>query len=119
MAFPAPNGLSSRARQFDSDVLAAVERAERDWELDLKHIEVAVEDVPPSDPSAWEDSVALGRAFPAQGSLNARMVIYRLPVSTRTPQRLERLALIEHVVRTQLSVLTGHPYNEHPFDDDF
>lgn len=112
MAYPPTPSMASRSQQFDDEVLQAVEDAERDWGIEMRHIEIGAEDVPPSDPSAWEDSVCLGRAFPADGKLKPRIVLYRLPITTRTPNRQERTALIHHVVRSQLSALTGHPYDD-------
>lgn len=75
-------------------------------------IEIGVEEVPPSEPSSWEDSVPLGRAFPAEGRHRARMVLYRLPIQTRTHEVAEREALIEHVVRTQLAGLLGRSLDD-------
>lgn len=108
---PAPSATSRRA-SFDDAVLRAVEDAENAWRVSAAEVEIGVEEVPPSDPSAWEDAVPLGRAFPAQGRLKPRMVIYRLPIQTRAHDRAERDALVRHVVRAQLATLLGRSIDE-------
>lgn len=112
LAWPPTPSMPSRMAFFDQTVLAAVEECERRWGTDLRHIEVCVEDVPPSDPSAWEEAVPLGRSFPPQGKLRARMVVYRLPITTRAGSNAELEALVLHVVRTQLAVLTGRDLDD-------
>lgn len=104
--------MRSRRQAFDESVLAAIEEAEKSSGLNLSSIEVAVEDVPPSDPAAWEDGVALGRAFPAERGLKARIVMYRLPIQSRCANDVERDALVAHVVRAQLAALVGPPFTE-------
>ena len=104
--------MLSRARSFDEAVLRSVERLEARWGESLEHIEIGVEEVPPSDPSAWEDAVPLGRAFPAEGKHRARMVIYRLPIQTRSADLDERDLLVEHVVTTQIAALLGRELDE-------
>lgn len=104
--------MTSRSRSFDDAVLRSVERLESRWSESVEHIEIGVEEVPPSDPSSWEDSVPLGRAFPAEGRHRARMVIYRLPIQTRARDTAERDALVEHVVATQLAALLGRDLDE-------
>ena len=114
LAWPPTPSMSSRSDAFDDAVLRAVEHAEGRWSTSVAHIEIGVEEVPPSDPSAWEDAVPLGRAFPAEGKHRARMVLYRLPIQTRARDRVEREALVDHVVRTQLAALLGRE----PDDED-
>jgi predicted Zn-dependent protease with MMP-like domain len=90
-------GARSRADRFDDVVLDAVERLERRWRDQLAAVEFAVEDVPPADPSPWEDGeVPLGRFFPAERGLPPRVVVYRRPVETRTDDA--DLALLVHEV---------------------
>lgn len=112
LAWPATPSMRSRSAAFDDAVLRAVEVCESRWSVSVADIEIGVEEVPPSDPSSWEDSVPLGRAFPADGRHRARMVLYRLPIQTRAHDRVEREALIEHVVRTQLAGLLGRPLDD-------
>ncbi|MHA6751982.1 metallopeptidase family protein [Dermacoccus nishinomiyaensis] len=112
LAWPPTPSMLSRARLFDEAVLRSVERLEARWGESLEHIEIGVEEVPPSDPSAWEDAVPLGRAFPAEGKHRARMVIYRLPIQTRSADLYERDLLVEHVVTTQIAALLGRELDE-------
>lgn len=98
----------TRAEHFDDLVLDAVERLEPRWGPQLDGVELAVEDVPPSDPAPWEHGdVPLGRFFPAEGMLPPRIVVYRRPVETRAPDARELPTLIHDVVVEQVAHLLG------------
>jgi predicted Zn-dependent protease with MMP-like domain len=98
----------SRADRFDELVLDAVEHLERRWAGELKGVEFAVEDVPPSDPSPWEHGgVPLGRFFPGQDDLPPRIVVYRRPVETRAGDLSEVGSLAQEVVVEQVAHLLG------------
>lgn len=112
LTWPPQPSTRTRSQAFDDAVLASVEALEARWSVSLAHIDIGVEEVPPSEPSAWEDAVPLGRAFPAEGKHRARMVLYRLPIQTRSVTPIERDALIDHVVRTQVAGLIGHPLDD-------
>ncbi|MFZ5870837.1 MAG: metallopeptidase family protein [Actinomycetota bacterium] len=97
----------SRSERFDDLVLDAVERLERRWRAELESIEFAVEDVPPADPSPWEDGgVPLGRFFPAERGLPARVVVYRRPVETRA-DAAELPVFVHEVVVEQVASALG------------
>jgi predicted Zn-dependent protease with MMP-like domain len=96
----------SRAERFDDLVLDAVERLERRWARQLEGAEFAVEDVPPSRPAPWErGGVPLGRYFPADAGLPARIVVYRRPIETRAVDELDLEALVHDVVVEQVAHL--------------
>ena len=96
----------TRRAQFDDLVLDAADRLEQRWSRELDGVEFAVEDVPPSDPAPWEHGeVPLGRLFPAQGSLAARVVVYRRPLETRAPDRAALAAMVHEVVVEQVAHL--------------
>ncbi len=98
----------SRRDRFDDRVLDAVERLEQRWARELQDVEFAVEDIPPSDPAPWEHGeVPLGRFFPAEGDLPARVVVYRRPVESRAPDGPEVGALVHEVVVEQVAHLLG------------
>jgi predicted Zn-dependent protease with MMP-like domain len=100
----------SRSARFDDRVLDAVERLERRWSAELDGVEVAVEDVPPSDPAPWEDNeVPLGRLFLSNGELPARIVVYRRPVETRAPDEEDLGSLVHDVVVEQVAHLLQIP----------
>lgn len=92
---------------FDEMVLDAVGSLERRLGHDLDAVEVAVEDIPPSDPTPWERRIALGRVFPAQGELPARVVLYRRPLETRAGGSGEIPGLIYEVLAEQVASLLG------------
>lgn len=70
-------------------------------------MEFAVEDVPPADPSPWENGeVPLGRFFPSERGLPPRVVVYRRPVETRS-EDAELAALVHEVVVEQVAHALG------------
>lgn len=99
--------MVSRRSQFDEFVLDAAERLEARLGQSLDQIELAVEDVPPSDPSSWEEAVPLGRLFPADGRSPARVVVYRRPVESRAEGERDLAALVDNVVTEQVAGLLG------------
>lgn len=98
--------MTSRRTRFDELVLDAAEALERRLGHDLR-IELAVEEVPPSDPAPWEHGVALGRLFPEERGLPARLVIYRRPVTARAHDEAELAALVGEVVTEQVARMLG------------
>ena len=99
-------GHRSRAQRFDDHVLDAVERLERRWARQLRGTEFAVEDVPPSQPAPWEHGgVPLGRYFPADAGLPARIVVYRRPVESRAADDADLADLVRDVVVEQVAHL--------------
>lgn len=107
LAWPPVPSMSTRAEQFDELVLDAVASLERTLGHDLSRLEVAVEDVPPSDPAPWEQSVALGRLFPEQGAHQARVVLYRRPLETRATSTEELASMVHEVLAEQVASMLG------------
>lgn len=98
----------TRAERFDDLVLDAVELLERRWARQLEGTEFAVEDVPPSNPAPWErGGVPLGRYFPSDAGLPARIVVYRRPVETRAADAADLADLVRDVVVEQVAHLLG------------
>lgn len=98
--------MTSRSARFDDVVLDAVQLIEQRLGRELMGLEVAVEDVPPTDPAPWESGIALGRLFPAEGALPARVVVYRRPVESRA--RDDDLATLVHeVLAEQVASMLG------------
>ncbi len=100
--------MTTRAEGFDDLVLDAAARLEERWGAPFPPVELAVEDVPPSDPAPWEHAeVPLGRLFPASKQVPARVVVYRRPVETRVQGQRELTSLVAEVVTEQLAALLG------------
>ncbi|CAL8972182.1 hypothetical protein CELL_01225 [Cellulomonas sp. T2.31MG-18] len=100
----------TRAELFDDLVLDAVEELERTWARQLDGTEFAVEDVPPSNPAPWErGGVPLGRCFPSDAGLPARIVVYRRPLEARAEDRADLAELVHDVVVEQVAHLLGRP----------
>lgn len=106
LAWPPVPAMRTRSARFDELVLDAVQLIEHRLGRDLSDLEVAVEDVPPADPAPWESGIALGRLFPAEGSLPARVVVYRRPVESRA-QDDELAALVHEVLAEQVASMLG------------
>lgn len=98
--------MMSRSDAFDDLVLDAVQLIERRVGRELTELEVAVEDVPPTDPAPWESGVALGRLFPAEWSLPARVVLYRRPVEARA-QDDDLATLVHELLAEQVAGMLG------------
>ena len=110
----------TRAERFDDLVLDAVDDLDPRWREPLAKVEVAVEDVPPADPSPWEaGEVPLGRVFPADRGLPARVVVYRRPVEARAQGAADLADLVRTVVVEQLAhVLEVSPRELDPGYED-
>ncbi|MDM7831742.1 metallopeptidase family protein [Cellulomonas edaphi] len=103
----------TRAERFDDLVLDAVERIERRWSRQLEGAEFAVEDVPPSNPAPWErGGVPMGRYFPADAGLPARIVIYRRPIESRAADPLDLADLVREVLVEQVAHMIGRAPEE-------
>ena len=100
LPFGAP-GHRTRAEHFDGLIADAAERLAARWGQEWGRIEFGAEDVPPSDPTPWEDGVPLGRLFPADLGQPTRIVLYRRPIEQRADPAdlpaLVRDVLAEHV----------------------
>ncbi|MDO5739569.1 MAG: metallopeptidase family protein [Ornithinimicrobium sp.] len=106
LAWPALPVMISRSAKFDELVLDAAEAIERKLGHELG-VELAVEDVPPSDPAPWEHGVALGRLFPAERNLPARLVVYRRPLTQRALDDADLAAVVHEVLAEQIARMLG------------
>lgn len=106
LAWPRVPAMRSRADRFDDLVLDAVQVIEQRLGRELHDLEIAVEDVPPADPAPWESGIALARLFPVEGSLPARVVIYRRPVESRALDD-EVGTLVHEILAEQVATMHG------------
>lgn len=101
-------GARSRTERFDDLTALAIGELEQQFGELITGVEFGVEDVPPSQPSPWEQgSVPLGRYFPADLGMAHRIVVYRRPIIARASTREEQYALILQVLGEQVAHLTG------------
>ncbi|ANS78425.1 hypothetical protein SGUI_1029 [Serinicoccus hydrothermalis] len=98
--------MTTRRDRFDELVLDAAEGLEHRLGTPLG-LELAVEEVPPSDPAPWEHDVALGRLFPSEAGMPARLVVYRRPVLHRAADEAELGELVTEVVVEQVARMLG------------
>lgn len=107
LAHPGVPAMTSRAQAFDDLVLDVARRYEPVLGRRWSQVEFAVEEVPPSDPAPWEHGVALGRLFPAERGLPARLVVYRRPVEQRAQDETDLAAIVYEVVAEQVARMLG------------
>lgn len=101
----------SRSERFDALVTASLHRLSTRWPDELAGVDVAVEDIPPNDPTPWEEGHApLGRVYPSDGQRAPRLVVYRRPVEIRSDDDLP--LLVHEVVVEQVAVLLGRSPEE-------
>ncbi|MDA1366113.1 hypothetical protein J2S68_000662 [Glycomyces algeriensis] len=123
----APRALPLRrthVEQFDALVMDSVVEIERRLAeslgskfTDLRHIEFAVDEVPPEsqnyDADIVEDrGVPLSKLYPAQpGTVAAspRIVLYRRPIELRAEGKAEMEGLVRSVLAEQLASLLNLP----------
>lgn len=100
---------------FDNQITLVVSRLKR-YKPELFHnVECAVEDVPPSQPLAWEDNhVSLSQGFRAIHGIPARIALYRKPIELRSHDRIELYFIIRHEIIRQLAYL--HEINPEDID---
>ncbi|MDC4232664.1 metallopeptidase family protein [Actinomyces sp. B33] len=111
--FPGTPARRTRREAFDESVASLIAELTRMWP-EVATIEFATEDVPPSDPAAWEShSSVLARIFPAdrRRGLRDRIVVYRLPIVLRSaPEEVEDV--VRRVVADRVSHLLVIPPDE-------
>lgn len=103
---PAHLTRSERFDQLVADFASHLVRHHRA----LRSVEFGVEEVPPSDPAAWErETVAVGRYFPEDRPLRipARIVIYRRPILTRALGPEDLSDMVRMVVTEQAAEALG------------
>lgn len=115
---PAMPAWRTRSEKFDRLVASCAARLVR-RHPSLADVQFGVEEVPPSDPSAWElGSVAVGRYFPKDkgAALPARIVVYRRPLLTRSYGPGDLADLVRAVLAEQAAQALGmNPEDVDPF----
>ena len=105
----------TRCGVFDDLTAAQIRRLSVGWPQLVKPVQFAVEDVPPSDPTPWEDrSDLFSRSFPASRGIPARIVLYRLPIQSKTRDRME----LELIIRDELVLQLADLYGRDPEEID-
>lgn len=104
-------GYASRRERFDDMVADAADRLAPRWSRHWGRLEFGAEDVPPSEPSPWEDGVPIGRVFPAHAGQPARIVLYRRPIEARSEPQ-DREQLVRDVIAEQVARMLGRTPEE-------
>ncbi len=104
---PDARGYETRKEAFDRTVADRVAALEERWGRAWGRVDFAVEEVPPSRPTAWERGVPLGRLFAAEPGLPARIVLYRRPIEQRALDRADLAALVRDILAENVGHLVG------------
>ena len=85
------------------------------WPELIRPLQFAVEDVPPSDPTPWQTEPNMtSQCFPASHGIPARVVLYRMPLQTEAPTKLE----LQLAVRDELVARIAELYGRRPEEID-
>ena len=110
-----PSGVPAtrtRREDFDTIVLAVVERIEERWHRELGLVEFAVEETPLM-PDDWDaDTVPLASLVRGSGATPTRLVMFRRPIELRCETRADLSALVLTVLVEQVSELLGREPEE-------
>jgi len=105
--------MRTRREAFDDIVIDVAEKARAYLGNRYAAVEFAVEDVPPTVTSPWEEREApLGRLLPVGGPAGHRVVVYRRPVEARAHDAEDVTAIVREVVAEQVAALLGVPPSE-------
>lgn len=105
----------TRTGMFDDMVAAQVRRLGQAWPELIRPLQFAVEDVPPSDPTPWQTEPNMtSQCFPASHGIPARVVLYRMPLQTEAPTKLE----LQLAVRDELVARIAELYGRRPEEID-
>ena len=84
----------------------------------VRPLQFAVEDVPPSDPVPWQvEPNMTSQCFPAGHGIPARIVLYRMPLQTQAPNKIELQLAIRDELVSRMAELYGRRPEE--IDPDF
>lgn len=108
---PAIPAYRTRGERFDELVADLAQRLAQRWADRWGRLEFGVEDVPPSDPSPWENGVPLGRVLPGEYGAPTRIVVYRRPISQRAAEE-DLPLLVRDILAEQVGHLLGIPADE-------
>lgn len=98
----------TRTGMFDDMVAAQVRRLGQAWPELIRPLQFAVEDVPPSDPTPWQTEPNMtSQCFPASHGIPARVVLYRMPLQTEAPTKLELQLAVRDELVARIAELHG------------
>lgn len=102
-----PGFLTRRAR-FDAEAADAAQAVIERFPRRLEHVRIHVEDVPPPiSAGRGESEIPLGRCIPADRTCPPRVILYRRPIETRTPDPEDRPRMVRQVLSEQFGALLG------------
>lgn len=105
----------TRSGMFDDLVVAQMRRLATAWPQYMHAVQIAVEDVPPSSPTPWEDNPRVcSQSFPAELSMPARIVLYRMPLQSRAVNRLD----LQFAIRDELVMRLAEIFGRRPDEID-
>lgn len=103
----------TRSGAFDDMVAAQIRRLNGAWPQLVKPVQFAVEDVPPLQPAPWEPEPSFAsQCFPASHGIPARIVLYRMPIQSKSRSRMDLELAIRDEVVLRLAELYGRRPDE-------
>lgn len=112
MFYPGTPARRTQRERFEHLMVRSISDFAGRWPA-VRSIEFGFEDIPPSDPAAWEDhSAVISRLFPADHKLGLkdRIVLYRLPIMMRAGTELEQM--IRHLLLERIHQVLIIPPDE-------
>lgn len=108
---PVEGFRASGIARFDRLVTDAIATLPRDLLAYLDNVEVAVEDVPPADPTGAGEQVVLGlyeesaprRSDPAAGHVPDRITLFRRPLEARAHDKRDLADLVQETLVHELA----------------
>lgn len=105
----------TRSGMFDDMVAAQIRRLNGAWPELIGPLQFAVEDVPPSEPAPWEPRRSCSsQCFAAVHGVPARVVLYRMPIQSRSRSKLD----MQLIIRDELVGRIGELYGRRPEEID-
>ncbi|HJE21223.1 metallopeptidase family protein [Bifidobacterium pullorum] len=105
----------TRSGMFDDMVAAQIRRLNGAWPELIGPLQFAVEDVPPSEPAPWEPRRSCSsQCFAAGHGVPARVVLYRMPIQSRSRSKLD----MQLIIRDELVGRIGELYGRRPEEID-
>ncbi|MGV9183467.1 metallopeptidase family protein [Arcanobacterium canis] len=106
---PALPAWRTRADKFDDLIAAEFAALNEHLGGRLSDLDVAVLDVPESDPAPWEDGVPLARFLPFDRAMGkrGRLIFYRRPIETAAQRSPQPRLIVHDVVVDQVAAVLG------------
>lgn len=105
----------TRCGSFDDLFARQIRRLYLAWPELVGPVQFAVEDVPVSEPTPWDEADGMfSRSFPPSRGIPARIILYRMPIQERCRNNYE----VTYAIREELALRLSDLYGRAPEDID-